>query len=503
MNIKQELSKTVASSWGSLVIVTVTQLLMIPVALSVLSNAEFALFAVITQLMNTIRLAEIGVRAACVRLLVDVRVKDEEKYAQMWSSAVFVFLLQGGVILLAVGAIAPFIGVLYNLEGYLSTLGTQVFCAMGVITAFNYVLSVHATAMLAGQRLHLVNIIAIVGALLDLVIFVSCIKLGFGLWSYVIAVVSTTAFKSYYIRHYSRRSGLSRKFHWAEVKAENVKVIFKLGLDVAVGTIYTVVLGNSLLIFSGNLLSLGVTAILAVNLKLINTITQILQRIPGAAEPVLMRLVSESKLDDFYKWWKLVTKLSVVLSLLACGGYLLWGDFIITLWVGKEMTLTGLPLILLGFIPVRFIIHYVFVHSLVIFKELRKVKVSLIWEMVLYVALVYWWTPLYGLKGLLFANLASMAGGSLMFGVKWMAVYSQREYREIMNVLLKTTLPLSLAVVLFCAGAASMGLGFWSSSLVTLLWCTFTAIVLVFAILDARERERVFELARKAMKKLK
>ncbi|SHI72441.1 Membrane protein involved in the export of O-antigen and teichoic acid [Rubritalea squalenifaciens DSM 18772] len=502
MNIKQELSKTVASSWGSLVVVTVTQLLMIPVALSVLSNAEFALFAVIAQLMNTIRLAEIGVRAACVRLLVDVQVKDEKRYAQMWSSAVFVFLLQGGVILVTVATIAPFIGALYNLDGYLRALGTQVFCAMGIITALNYVLSVHAAAMLAGQRLYVVNIIAIVGALLDLVIFVCCIKLDFGLWSYVIAVFSTTLFKSYYIRHYSKRLGSSRKFYWADVKAENVKMIFKLGLDVAIGSVYTVVLGSTLLIFSGNLLSLGITAVLAVNMKLINTINQILQRIPGSADPVLMKLVSEEKIDDFYKWWKLVVKGSIFLSLLACGGYLLWGNYIVSLWVGEEMTLDGMHLVLIAFMPVRYIIHYVFVLSLGVFKELRKVKFPLIWEMALYVALVYWLTPRYGLTGLLVANLASLTGGSLLFGIKWLSILTIRPYSNVFMLMLKSALPLCVAVMVLYKWLAGSELQFLSLFIMTIVWCLAAVILLVYVILDAQERNRVFELVRSAKAKI-
>ncbi|MDB4364273.1 hypothetical protein N9Z09_03080, partial [Akkermansiaceae bacterium] len=71
MSVRRHIVETIASSWLSLVATSVAQLLMVPVALSALTKSDFALFAIISQVVTVIMLAEMGARSAASRLLVD------------------------------------------------------------------------------------------------------------------------------------------------------------------------------------------------------------------------------------------------------------------------------------------------------------------------------------------------------------------------------------------------------------------------------------------------
>ena len=127
MNITTQLTKTIASSWFSLIVTSVCQLVMIPVALGTLSKAEFALYAIITQLLMAVMLAEIGARSACARLLIDARVKGRDAYNRMWVASVCVYCVQALLMLIIILAIAPFLAELFHLAPEESQLARSIF----------------------------------------------------------------------------------------------------------------------------------------------------------------------------------------------------------------------------------------------------------------------------------------------------------------------------------------------------------------------------------------
>ena len=86
---------------------------------------------------------------------------------------------------------------------------------------------------------------------------------------------------------------------------------------------------SELLILSGHLLTLEETAVLAVNLKLINMITQVLQRVPGSAGPIMMNLVGEDDKERYRFWWMGISKVTLLLSILAAGCYVTWSEYLI------------------------------------------------------------------------------------------------------------------------------------------------------------------------------
>jgi O-antigen/teichoic acid export membrane protein len=479
-----------------LVVTSACQLITIPIALSALNKADFAIYAVITQMLMAVMLAEFGVNTACARLLIDARSKGTAAYDQMWNAAATVFCLQAAVMLLLILGLAPFIGELFHLDEQQVRMARWIFIAIGLINTVNYALSIFAMGLLAGQRLTQVNLLTSVSSLVQLGVFYVAIKAGAGLWSYPIGMIAMVicaqtmivgkAFKYEFVGHMS----LSQ-LDWNEVKK-----VFRLGFDVFFAAIFSMVMGNSLLIFSGNLLTLDQTAVLAINLKLVSLMTNIFQRIPGSADPILMKMVSDGEEQQFRQWWAFVTKSTVSLSLFGAGMFVIWNQFIVSLWTGKEMILPMAAAILLALIPFRYLIHYQFVNSLTIFKEIRRVKLMLVWEILLYTALAYSLGHRFGLNGLLAANLLSMCGGALLGGIKWFAVFSGIPIQLQSLLLFKTTVPLALAfAALACLCAPYFNSGWIAGVSLTLVWTLCYALIGYFVILDDRERIGVLGMA--------
>ncbi|MCP5536772.1 MAG: hypothetical protein H7A51_11160 [Akkermansiaceae bacterium] len=495
MSAKSQISKTIASSWLSLVIITACQLIMIPLALGALDKVDFALFAVITQMMMAIMLAEVGVRSACARLLIDARAQGSAKYNKVWMASVCVFCTQAVVMLLLILGLAPFLADIFNLSPEQRDLGQAIFLVVGLLNALGYALSIFSTALYAGQRLAHVNVVSAVTGVIQLISFTVAIKSGAQLWAYPISMATVSVFSNYLLIKQAFKYRLVGVFKIKLVEWEEVKTVFRLGMDVFVAAMFSVVMGNSLLLFSGHLLTLEQTAMLAVNLKLVSMMTNILQRIPGSASPMLMKMVSEGNDVQFRVWWKLITKATISIALICAGMFVIWNNRVVELWTSEDMLLGSTAVLLISLIPFRYLAHYQFVNSLTIFKEIRKVKWLLVWEVILYAGLAWVLAKQFGLIGLLSANLLSMLGGALFSGMKWFAIYSRIPFKALVHLFLKPVISLMLAfALLYMLGGLIGRANLLTDISLSFLWGGLSLVMGYLFILDNHDRGHLLTL---------
>ncbi|MEN8846936.1 MAG: hypothetical protein ABF377_02525 [Akkermansiaceae bacterium] len=495
MSVRRHITETIASSWLCLVVTSVAQLLMVPVALSALSKPDFALFAIISQVVTVIMLAEMGARSAASRLLVDGLAEGKSSYNKIWTAMILIFACQALVMLLLVLLMIPLLGVFFKFDESQLTMAKQIFFAVGVIRAGGYIFSVFPTALFAGQKLKDVNLLSLFGTGVQLASFCLAIWKGMGLWAYPISVLAAQVVITVLLIRKTKQAGLFGKVGRETIDLNRIKTLFFLGVDVFISSIFGVIMGSSLLLLSGHLLTLEETAILAVNLKLVTLMTHLLQRIPGSATPMLMKMQSEKKEHQFYVWWKLLTKVTVFAAILCGGGFVLWNKVIVTQWASSELILDPLSIILLSLIPFRYLFHNQFVGSLTIFKEIRKVNLWLMWEIVLYFGLALYLGSRFGMHGLLAANLCSLAGGASIGGIKWMAVYIKVSGGELAALAGKIAIPLTIAfsVLVIFLNYFSWE-GFFGAVLLSSIWVVFAGLIAYTLVFDARERARMTEL---------
>lgn len=496
MNVKNHIGKTIGTSWLSLIVVSGAQLIMIPVALAHLEKTDFALFAIITQVFTSILLAEMGVRSACARLLIDAAAKGEEKYNKVWMASCVVFVFQACIMLTLTLAIAPLLGRLFDLNSAQRDLVFWIFIVVGIKNAVGYLLSVFGTALLSGQFLHRLNGISIISTSIMLISFCVLMNLGFKLWSYPISAIVSFCVSQPLIIREAFKNNVVGKFSIRLIEWVEVKEILILGMDVFVAALFSVAMGHSLLLFSGYLLTLEETAILAVNLKLVSLMTQILQRVPGSTSPTLMKMVSHGDYGSYREWWGYTAKMTICLSLFGAGMYVFSSGFIIKLWTSKpEMEMSGVSLLLLSLIPFRYLVHYMFVNSLAIFKEIRKVKLWLVWEIILYVILAILLGSSYGMVGLLSANIISMLGGALFIGMKYLAIYSKASFSSLFKFFLKLVVPLGLSLlVLFYFFQQLQYSDLLNMVMMSSLWVMVFAVIGYSFILSLDEKTKIKRL---------
>jgi O-antigen/teichoic acid export membrane protein len=495
MAVRNHIAQTIASSWLCVIATSVAQLLMVPIALSSLSKAEFALFAIISQAVTMIMLAEMGARSAASRLLIDSLAKGRDAYNKTWTATIFVFGCQALVMFLLVLAMVPLLGIFFELDESQLAMARKIFLAVGAVRVGGYLFSVFPTALFAGQKLKDVNTSNVYGTVVQLIVFGVAIWQSAGLWAYPLALLLAQIVISGLQYRKARQSGLIGRVGRATVDLAHIKVLFFLGIDVFLASVFGAIMGNSLLLLSGNLLTLEETAILAVNLKLVSLMTQLLQRIPGSATPALMKMESEKSDHQFHVWWKLLTKLTIFATILCGGGFVLWNRLIVTFWASGEMILDPFPIVLLSLIPFRYLFHNQFVGSLTIFKEIRKVNLWLLWEIILYLVLATYLGNRFGLNGLLAANLLSLAGGASIGGIKWMAFYMKLPGWQLATLALRVVLPLSLLFLMLIFTLQHVSVeGMISVILMSIVWTIAAGATVYSFVLDGKERARLSEL---------
>lgn len=494
---RSNLSQTVISSWLAVGVTSVCQLISIPIALAALTKADFALYAIISQILTAVMLVEFGISSASARLLIDARTEGGIHYQRMWMASAIIFTVQACIIMALVIILTPFIGSLFHLEPSEISQARWIFLSVGAIKAISYALGINATSLFAGQQLRLCNLVSVFGSILDLMAFIFAIRSGFGLWAYPIAMLVSSLFGQVFTYYLAKKHDLVGSLSWKFVRREEVRKVYHLGFDVFVAGVFNMVMGNSLLIFSGHLLTMNATAMLAVNLKIVTLMLNILQRIPGSAGPLLMKMVSEDKLIQFRLWFVFLTKVTLGTALLAAGFFVIGNKWIITLWTSADMVLSFPTAILLSLNAYRFLVNWQFVTTLAIFKEIRKVKAFLLWEVILYIGLAYTLGTKFGMNGLLAANLLSAAAGALPGGMWWMSFYSGLSMGFQLRLLLQSSAPLIFAFIAF----TWLGRSFWEISwgmclIVGAIWCLVAALVGYLLILNKYERSelgKIFE----------
>lgn len=163
----------------------------------------------------------------------------------------------------------------------------------------------------------------------------------------------------------------------------------------------------------------------------------------------------------------------------------------------------GVSVMLLSLIPFRFLVHYQFVNSLTVYKEIRKVKYLLVWEIMLYTGLAFLLGSQFGLIGLLSANLLSMCGGALFSGMKWFSVYSCISFQGLIRLFFRMVAPLMLAFILIYLLATQMlNFDFGNSVMLTAIWGILFTVVGYFIVMDSDDRHQIALLSGTLRKKI-
>lgn len=479
----------VSSGWLSLVIIGATQVVQIRMARLQLPEAEFALFGVLSNLVASFLIAEIGVRAAFARLLIEARCKGGDVYRRFWASSALVFRAQGVMIAVITLVCAPFIDTWFRIpEAQLPTI-RLVFLLLGGASALGYAFGHHPVSLLATQHFVLPNILTSIVGVIGFFVFAIGMRAGLGLYAFPLSLAPHLIAACFAFPFITRSRKIAPKVTMADVAWDDIRRIFVLGFDLFWVALYNLILGHTLLLYGGMILTTTQIAVLSVNLKLVQFALQIAQRIPGTAEPILAQMVTVQDITRFRSAWFLSAKCALGATLIGTGIMYLWAGFSIHYWTSDADVMQHWALLLVCLVPFRYILHTVCVLGCTLFKAANRMRFFLLWELIIYTVLAFPIGQKFGVEGLLSVSFISLFAGSFAPGVRLIQRMGNFPPLEIPIALTKTILPLLVLLVAVVASIPNPEqLALPMRSLVSGGWILSSILFLWFIALDPTER---------------
>ena len=478
----------------SLIVIAVTQIYQVRIARRELSEAEFALFGVLSNLITAFLIAEVGVRASFSRLLLDARNEGCEAYRRFWASAAMVFRVQGLAIGLLALACTPFLGGWFHVADAQLATARSMFLLLGGISALGYAFGHHSVSLLATQHFVVLNFVTILVGVAGFGTFVFCIRSGYGLYAYVFSGVPSLFAACVVFPLITKRLQIAPQVSVRDVSRVEIWRIFVLGFDLFWVALYNLILGHTLLLYGGFLLSTAEIAILTVNLKFVQFGLQVAQRIPGTAEPVLAQMVTVQDFARFRPNWLLAAKGALGCTILGTGILYLWAGFAVGHWTSPADQMSHWPLLMVCLLPLRYITHTVCVLACTLFKAANQLRFALAWELVLYTALAFPLGRAFGVGGLLAASIFSLLGGSLIPGLRLVRRLGQFPPGVVPVAIARTLLP-GFVLLFVVAGLVPHpeSIELFQRCLLTLGWAGAALGLVWFAGFDRAERAAIRE----------
>lgn len=215
---------------GSTVVFTIAS---VPLALHYLSQEQFGLWALVSQVAACLALLDLGIGSAAYRFLIDHKdQKEMGEYGAVLSTSALIFSLQGLVIAVAGGLFAgPLANVLNLPSSQVGTFKTLVLW-QAVITAIGFSMRCFLLPLQSHQRFDIVNWLQTGQNLLGLGLLWFGFFSGFGVFSLLFAGGVSILVQSFAAALLSQRLGfLPPKGAWSYPRMDTVKELFSFGRD--------------------------------------------------------------------------------------------------------------------------------------------------------------------------------------------------------------------------------------------------------------------------------
>ena len=250
---------SVVSGYASILANTLFTLASIPLALRYLTNEEFGVWALTTQVVLYLNTIDLGMGSAIARLLIDAKdEKTADGYASVVATSWVVQLLQAVGILVLGGLFAWAGSGLFPISASLSPDFRLLVLLQTVILAFQFTVSIHGNLLSAHQRLYVVNWSQVAHFIVAYGVLLFAFARGMGLISMVVAAGAATLVGSCLRLIACLRLGLLPPRLLRQPFSKSVfRNIYRLGLDT-----YLAVLGSQLIMASQTLVlsfAVGVT----------------------------------------------------------------------------------------------------------------------------------------------------------------------------------------------------------------------------------------------------
>lgn len=327
------------TSYGSMGVVFLFTAITVPLGISSMGLAGWGVWVFCQQASATICLFESFTQSAYVRLL--IQVKDDtssESYKKMVWMGRWSFWAQGGLLLVAHAAFAAVLSNLFpNFSG---TDAWMTICLMGLASLINQAGKINGQLLYAHQHQDRTSLAATAGLLVNLLVVVVCLPRHPSAQTMAWAFLLGSLAGQILYWGFARLAKCLPTYPAApSIQLSDFQPLWFWGKRFFLFSLLNNLSTTLPTLLAARSLPLEIVGVWGVLQKIANMVSQAVLKIPQTAVPALMEMHARGEEARFHKRSQQILWTQNALAGLILGFFAFGGDFLLKVWLGKEMPL--------------------------------------------------------------------------------------------------------------------------------------------------------------------
>jgi len=329
-------ARNAAASYFAFASAAICGLISIPITVRYLDKAEIGLWAVVSNVVAYLLWIDLGVGEATGRKMAEAIAHDDAaEVNRWWTTSLTVLAIQGAVMFMVALTVLPFLDSFLRLDSSLARDARFLFLGLVAVSALGMPVRAYPGILLAQERFYWVSVGHGIMPWVQLLVFGTLLKVGFGMRSYLVAsaascMVGWTLFVIQTHRGNTRfsldRQGLTRT---------RLASLFRYSGSIAVMGLTTTVMQSLPSLILARLGGLALVPVYSFSNYCPGMLRGLTSRTAHAFYPNLQRMFVVGERERLTVKVKAVNLLAIGMSLVAAGGILV-GNRSIVEWVAHR-----------------------------------------------------------------------------------------------------------------------------------------------------------------------
>jgi O-antigen/teichoic acid export membrane protein len=448
-----------------------------PYILKFLDQEEYGLSTILFQIIGYLGMFDFGLGSAIARYLASTRGDDETSrlaFNKVISTSFFVYTLLGAVVVFTGIYYSPAIPRLFHMSSDLHGVATSIGLSLSVLIGLQFPLRVFSSIFFAHQRQLLSNAMGFITNIINLVLPLIFLYLGYGLWAFVYTNAITVFIHVITTIYFMRRFYPFLKLRWRYFDKQLLSQMFGFGFFMFLNAIAVQVIFFTDRFFIGTFVSLSAVTVFYLSAKIPEIAMNLIFKITDNTYPAMVEVSTNKDVNTFKTVHHKLLLITTCCAAVAFWLVLIFSQSFIKLWVGPEFFAGVRILVLTLVLMLLHSIHHVTAVCLNGAGIVKGFTVVSIIEAGINVVLTLFLGKKFGIEGILLATIIANCLTSL-----W---YTPRCAIKYMGISVADYLFRPVLIPLISVSVVGLLLFFSSKLLFASLeitWLTFTSFAIV------------------------
>lgn len=433
MSRLKNFARGVVSGYVQMAINVLFTMASVPLALHYLSKQEFAIWALVSQVLGYLALIDLGMGTSVGRILADHKDdRDGGLYGGVLKCAQVVFGIQGGLLAAASFTLAPFIADALQIESALHADFVFLIRAQGCVLAFVFATKITIAPFWSHQRYDVINYSSSAGLILNFAVLAWGLASGLGLKSTILAQGAEVLLRTLWGLVACLRLGMyPHRGKWGRMNEKILYEMLHYGRDVFLMALGVQLLSASQVIIITQTLGLEAATIWAICSKSFTLAQQAVSRVLDNSAGALAEMVVRGERDRLHTRFRDIVTLTASLSVAVATIVAAVNESFVAVWTHGRVSWPWVTDVLMGFYVAVFCISRSHTGLVGLTKEIRGLRFIHFFEGLTFFAIAWAASEATEFSGIAAASVVAVALWSGGYGFTRSREYFGCSIREL------------------------------------------------------------------------